>query len=230
MDGDTWGGDSNKVDFGAGRRAEGFEPDLLPAEYLNWQLNLLGAWIDWHENGDPTATKNIRVGPRLSPGTHQYNTSTTVATALAVGTGWREQTLVVPGPPDLVSPQGNQIVALRGVEGFQEISHLLPSGSKINAITFQLTPGTATATEANRMAVKVWRRTVFGTYTQIGATGYASASAVDQNEIVACGDYVVDRSAETYYVSVTSSQDAASAVDIFEGFTLSLKNIGDRNY
>ncbi len=229
-DGDTWAGDATKVDPGGTIRAEGYEPDLLPAEWLNFQLNLLGAWIDWHENGDPVSTKNIRVGPRLSPGTHQYSTGTTVATALTVGTGWREHSLVALGPPDVISPQGHQFVAFPGVRGFQEISDLLPTGSKINAITFQITPGTATATAGNRMACSIWRRTVFGVYTQIGSTGFATASAVDQNVIVAGGDYTVDRSAETYHVSVTSSQDAAADFDVFEGLTLSLKNIGDRNY
>lgn len=44
-DGDTWSGAPTKADPGAGRKAEGYEPDTLPAEWLNWQLNLIGKWL-----------------------------------------------------------------------------------------------------------------------------------------------------------------------------------------
>jgi hypothetical protein len=46
-DGDTWSGDPVRVDPGAARRAEGFEPDLLPAEWLNHQLGVLGDHVDY---------------------------------------------------------------------------------------------------------------------------------------------------------------------------------------
>lgn len=46
-DGDTWSGAANKVDPGNSREAEGFEPDTLPAEWLNWRLNLMGQATEW---------------------------------------------------------------------------------------------------------------------------------------------------------------------------------------
>lgn len=46
-DGDDWGGASNKIDPGSGRKAEGFEPGMLPAEWLNWVVNLFGSWLYW---------------------------------------------------------------------------------------------------------------------------------------------------------------------------------------
>ena len=47
VDGDDWGGAATKIAPGAGRTAEGFEPDSLPAEWLNYLLNLFGAWLYW---------------------------------------------------------------------------------------------------------------------------------------------------------------------------------------
>ena len=46
-DGDPWSGDATKEDPGSTRRAEGFEPDLLPAPWLNFVLGLFGDWIEW---------------------------------------------------------------------------------------------------------------------------------------------------------------------------------------
>lgn len=47
MDGDAWEGDPVRVDPGPGRLAEGYEPDTLPAEWLNYQLGLLGDYCDF---------------------------------------------------------------------------------------------------------------------------------------------------------------------------------------
>jgi len=46
-DGDPWASDPTKVDPGSSRRAEGFEPDVLPAEWLNYMLNNHGAWLSY---------------------------------------------------------------------------------------------------------------------------------------------------------------------------------------
>ncbi len=46
-DGDSWSGDPTRVDPGAARLEEGFEPDLLPAPWLNHILGVHGDWINW---------------------------------------------------------------------------------------------------------------------------------------------------------------------------------------
>lgn len=46
-DGDPWAGDPTKVDPSSPRRAEGFEPDSLPAEWINYMLNNHGAWLSY---------------------------------------------------------------------------------------------------------------------------------------------------------------------------------------
>ena len=47
LDGDDWEGDPVRVDPSAPRRAEGFEPDTLPAEWLNHMLGTHGDWLDY---------------------------------------------------------------------------------------------------------------------------------------------------------------------------------------
>lgn len=46
IDGDPWEGDPVRVDPGASRRAEGFEPDTLPAEWANFMTGIHGDWIE----------------------------------------------------------------------------------------------------------------------------------------------------------------------------------------
>lgn len=46
-DADPWSGDATKVDPGSTRITEGFEPDLLPAPWLNFVLNAITAWINY---------------------------------------------------------------------------------------------------------------------------------------------------------------------------------------
>lgn len=48
-DGDAWSGNPVRVDPGAPIRAEGFEPGILPAEWLNHVLGVHGDWINWLE-------------------------------------------------------------------------------------------------------------------------------------------------------------------------------------
>jgi len=46
-DGDAWGGDANKADPGATRRAEGAEPDTFPSVWFNHILNAIGNVLTW---------------------------------------------------------------------------------------------------------------------------------------------------------------------------------------
>ena len=48
IDGDAWEGDPVRVDPGASRRAEGWEPDTFPAEWANFMTGLHGDWIEHH--------------------------------------------------------------------------------------------------------------------------------------------------------------------------------------
>jgi len=50
LDGDAWSGANTKVAPGAARRAEGWEPDLLPAEWLNHEMNSHGEHISYIED------------------------------------------------------------------------------------------------------------------------------------------------------------------------------------
>jgi hypothetical protein len=47
IDGDPWEGDPVRVDPGASRRAEGWEPDTLPAEWANFMTGVQGDWIEY---------------------------------------------------------------------------------------------------------------------------------------------------------------------------------------
>ena len=49
-DGDAWSGTPTRVDPGAPRRAEGYEPDVLGAQHLNHQLGVIGDHVSYHFN------------------------------------------------------------------------------------------------------------------------------------------------------------------------------------
>lgn len=70
---DPWSGDPTKVNPGGSRTEEGYEPDLLPAEWLNWQLNLIGRHIlyihDVLEGADtPTQSASPLTRKKVLPG------------------------------------------------------------------------------------------------------------------------------------------------------------------
>lgn len=73
---DPWSSEPNKVDPGSSRRAEGYTPDVLPAEWLNHQLHLFGAWHEWAEEmiddvlgGDRSLSRTYRKLEGVPPST-----------------------------------------------------------------------------------------------------------------------------------------------------------------
>ncbi len=135
-DGDTWSGDPNKVDPGSGRVAEGFEPTTLPAEWLNWQLNLLGQWA--HYVG-ASASRVLRLSPWKA-----WGGSSSVSAAPT----WIRQVFSTGSTQGFNLASGSDAAALHLC-----LSDFLPDGCTITRIRVAVKPGAARATTGNRMAL-----------------------------------------------------------------------------
>ena len=135
-DGDSWSGDPTKVDFGATRRAEGFEPDTLPAEWLNFQIGLIGDWINWHEAELlASGSRTIRWSPWAAFPTNSTGTAPAV----------KSQVFSSGGTEGL-----NLVSAINTGQLILPLSDLLPDGVEVLTVSALVKPGAARA-GANKM-------------------------------------------------------------------------------
>lgn len=87
-DGDSWSGAATKLDPGAGRRAEGYEPDTLPAEWINFMTNLHGEWIKYLDDELlGSAARTIRLSPFVGESLPITGTTTPPFAIQASGSG-----------------------------------------------------------------------------------------------------------------------------------------------
>ncbi len=127
-DGDTWSGDAVRLDPGSTRRAEGFEPDLLPCEWLNFVIGNHGDWIkhlsDSVGGDDGTAEWEYQDGPRrrhrvipLSSGFYADDGAgvQTWNRTIIAATNWRARPLVNSTRAifPIVLPTGAEVVAIK---------------------------------------------------------------------------------------------------------------------
>ena len=120
--GETWDGDATKVDPGAPIRALGFEPDLLPAPWLNFILALWGDWLTWFRSWHRSSDEEF-----IYPTTkYRYLTIEACKGFPASAAGvldWEQNTA---GAAPVLIPRVNAAVAIVPVD--------IPSGSSITNI------------------------------------------------------------------------------------------------
>ncbi len=167
-DGDTWSGDPTKADPGVGRRAEGFEPDVAPAEWINWILNLIGSWIVWFRDllGGATGTAEWTYP---SPRVRSRVVSPFEGFGLLSLSAWQA----------FCSSSGDSYISpANGVnETSWTIPVVIPVGSEISSVELRVVAGAARATNGDRWTMTLWRETFTGAAVQIGSTVYDSGSS-----------------------------------------------------
>jgi hypothetical protein len=128
-DGDTWSGDPTKVDPGATRRAEGYEPDTLPAEWLNFQIGLVGDWIDWHESELlESGSRTIRWSPWTGYGVNSTGASPAFKSEV-FSSG--------------VTEGVHLVSSINFAQWILPLSDLLPDGVEVLTVTALVQPGAA---------------------------------------------------------------------------------------
>lgn len=210
---DPWSGDPTKVDPGTPRKAEGFVPDKLPAEWLNWMLNALGAWIYWIA---------FRLGGLDGSGEWGYD-----------GTRGRvvEFMPVEAIPFDTVSAdhfsgRTANVFPLSGAANQQcwiDLTPLLRTGCTVNTVEIIVDPGGASAVTA-----KLWKYVgggaVVPTVTQVGTTQSSTGTAAQALTISPA--LAVTRNTTCLMLEVTSGQ-ASDAV--YMG-AIAFSDAGPRNF
>lgn len=155
VDGDDWGGSSVKIDPGTSRRNEGFEPDTLPAEWLNWVLNNHGEWLKWHDDElfGSLANRKIRISPFLC----NFD-----------GSEWQIGYDLVLGV-SLASTVDRARLVLN-------LDDIFVSGTTINSVTALVNPG-ALRPVGNRVKVNYARVTM--DFTGPGGSGFVMGTEVE---------------------------------------------------
>lgn len=219
-DGDTWSGSPTKANPGASRRAEGYEPDTLPAEWLNWQLNLLGQASEW-------AVTLLDANEE-----HTYQTPKTRVTvvslhaAISADSGWSRATDPTTNHWwEHGSPQAKLTIPLTA---------FLRTGETLTAIKALVNP-IAANTGADRMKLELY--TVdpnIGTPAAPTPVQIASVSddTTDAFQILNlnCGGLAVGRdgsNAKEYFAVLTAANEASG--DRFYALEVTLTDPGPRN-
>lgn len=212
-DGDTWSGDPTKADPGSARRLEGFEPTTLPAEWLNWQLNLLGAWAFYIGE---SAARTIRLSPwRAFPAANSISAAPTwilkvISTPLTEGqnlaTGANYARLVLP------------------------LSDILPDGSVVSWVRAAVKPGAARATPADRVLLHRIRHTVTWPVLGVAVTPVTSAfvssaetyddGTTDAQTIEHPAAITIDRNTYQDSIILTAGNDAGTNRDLVYGWEI----------
>lgn len=198
VDGDAWGGADVRTDPGAGRRAEGFEPDVLPAEWLNHVLGVHGDWIDWVDN-------SIDASGLVLEGIQTVTKRSAALDFALVGasTGGIDSSAQA---FKLTSNSGGAVL---------DVSRMLHKGGEFKQVRVLVDPGALRA-GANRMSVLVFRRSISGstvTNTQLGSTTPDDGLTADPQWItVAFTPEVVGNN--MYYVAVNAGNDASVNNDL----------------
>lgn len=222
-DGDSWSGDPTKVDPGAGRKAEGFEPDTLPAEWLNWILNNHGEWAIWLE------AERARIAAIVDP-PGSLKTFQIDASAFAI----RDNS----GTPDTgwdVQADGSGLVS-RAANNYAiyDLNQILPTGATVQRIKALVDPQSANGSgnriemslnkvvrdfgtpAAPTITIEVARTGAVTNVATMQDDGGTSVQVLDTGALAA--PRAIDRAAHSLVVIVRSSNTVGS--DKFHGISV----------
>jgi hypothetical protein len=222
-DADPWSGDATKVDPGSTRIAEGFEPDLLPAPWLNFVLNAVTAWINYLKTYFNTTSEEF-----VYPTTKTRRLVISANQALAVAASG--------GTPDWYPNVSSNVPALipRLAAAVATFPVVIPSGSTITAVEV-LVRSSAVRTGSNRWTVRAfemsapWSTPAAATATQQGSTtegggaiGYAVISVGSLTPFLRLAEY-------TAHVIVSGPTGSLAATDELIALRVTFTDGGPRN-
>lgn len=219
VDGDTWGGDPTKVDPGAARRAEGFEPDTLPAEWLNFQLGLLGDWDTWLEAERARLASYIGGSAGSSewayPSARARVSMIPLAQAMGPATEWDW------------SPGGVPHWRSNAAVSTLRAGIVLPTGSTITKVEAIVDPFDASNTIRCHLKGRIWSAG-YSTLTAVTHAGVAGGGGASRQNISATPGAAptVVGATDEWYIEVVSTVSG----DIVEGLLVFWNDPGPRNY
>jgi len=216
-DGDSWQTTAPRVDPGAPRLAEGFEPDTLPAQWLNWILGVHGDHIQYLDDvvaGLDEITTVSRTIVISGTDFQLAGTSGQDWSDLQAGTAW--------------SLQNSALATL-------DLRKYIRHGAVITSIKALVDPGAARA-GANRMHLRLQRRTPTfgGTPTAPAAADDVAATYDDTTAalqtIDATGLSITMDSTIERILTVGGGNDAGTNNDQLHAVEIQFDDPGPRNF
>lgn len=221
-DGDPWSGDATKVDPGATIRAEGYEPDLLPAPWLNFQLGLFGDWFTYLRTWINESTEEFKY-----PTTKNRYLTIEACKAYPVSTaGVLDYEQNTAGAAPVAVPRVNAAVAIVPVD--------IPSGCVITTIEV-LVQSSGVRVTPNGWFVSVysqsepWLIPAAPTTTQWAATTEGGLAAGYSVITVTTGTGLTRVAESTVHVHVTGPIGALGGTDQLIAVRVSFTDGGPRN-
>lgn len=228
-DGDTWGSSPNRVDPGAGRIAEGFEPTRLPAEWLNWILHTHGSWSAWLE------AERARIAGYVggAAGSGEWTYDAPRARTVGYGIDRTVFTTDAAGAPLWALPISAYPLARPIQNDARAYLYLpVPTGANLTSVTIQIG-----ANSGARVGAQRWQATVY--YQDIGVSldpaisatvddGGASGSTTIVLPITS-GGHVVGAD-ERVFVLIKGPTGPHASLDWLIQAVASFTDPGPRNY
>lgn len=197
--GEDWDGLPVKVDPGSSVRASGWIPDILPAEFLNWVLNVLGRWIAYfkYQTGGSAGTAEWLYGPGarartvVIPGCRIQN-------GTGGATGW------------VANDNETATATAAGKFGIVDLgpelrSDLAGGGDTLTTVTVKVVARAAT------MAVKLYKfNHLTGARTQVGSTYNPAGTGSLETGSISASSLLIQRHAFSYYIQIVSSASAST--------------------
>jgi hypothetical protein len=220
-DGDPWSGDATKVDPGATIRAEGYEPDLLPAPWLNFQLGLFGEWLTYLRTWINESTEEFKY-PTTKSRTRSIS-GADMLTIGAMGTDWLPN---LSSGVRYLQPLVNGALAVIPID--------IPSGCTVNAVDV-LVKSSGVRVTPNGWFVKVyeqsenWTTPAHPTATQQGST--TEGGLATGHSVIAVGPLTpfIRVNGYTAHVIVTGPTGALGSDDRLLAVRVSFTDGGPRN-
>lgn len=230
---DPWSSQPTKVQPDPSDETQGFVPATRPpAQWWNWILNLLSAWVVYLTDERDRLAGYI--GGDAGTGEWAYPTARerTIEIDLINGVtvtsgGWAMD--LAGGYPRWVSVSDDAEMVI-------PLSPYLRSGMEITRVDVRVDPGTGRTTAGDRTTFEVIY--MAPTYPS-GAIGAGSLDAettddtgsVQTVQLVPTAFATVDRSTRSYFLKITAGDDGGiHAPDVLQGVRLVVNDPGPRNY
>lgn len=214
-DGDAWSGDPVRVDPGVARRDEGFEPDLLPAEWINHEIGVHGDHIEYiHDvlNATdiiPAVARTIIVGPlRLN---HQ-------------SPDWDVEAV----------SRSNLIAVTASAFASMDLSRFVPTGATITLVRAMIFSGSGARAPGSRWSMRLDTMTPNYTTPAIGAVTLVASDEDDgtlSSQLLTTGAISLAMSAGDHVIlSFKAPTPVVNPTDQVQSIEITFTDPGPRNF
>ncbi len=222
-DGDAWSGTPPRVDPGVPIRAEGFEPGVLPAEWLNFVIGNHGDWATWLE------AERLRLAGYIggAAGAGEWAYPAGRARVRMIPLAHAQPNDDADWAWSVVGSGGDPYWLKTGVVGRLRAALIVPNGAIITRVAAIVLPFSAANSIRVNLRSRIWSAG-YGTLTSATHAGTAGTGGATRHVIEAIPGTppTIQNSTDEYHVEIVSTVTG----DQVEGLFVEYTDPGPRNY